>query len=267
MANALFSSQKIIRNPFEFQPYVNRVQLSFGGNMKSRNITGLILILLGVGFLLDRFNVIPFGDVVQSWWPIIFVAMGVVQIINRPNKLTGSLFLIALGGLLIADNLFNIDFWSTALPLGLIIWGIGFLIRDKDGSGTIQVKHNFTLGGKSNTTELEDEVIDVSAVFSGSSHRINSQKFRGGKVTSTFGGVELDLRNASMASNEASLDVDVSFGGCEIKVPQSWHVIIQGTPIFGGVENDTLQRAIGGEQVSTLTVRTTVLFGGLEIKN
>lgn len=236
--------------------------------MSSRNIIGLLLILLGVGFLLDRFDIIPFTDVFHDWWAIIFVIMGVVQIINRPNKLTGGLFLVALGGLIIADRLYDIDFWSTALPLALIIWGIGFLIREKNGdSGNIQVKHNFVIGGKSNPTDLDDEVIDISAVFSGSSHRINSQKFRGGKVNSTFGGVELDLRNSSMASNEASLDVDVTFGGIEIKVPQSWHVIVQGTPIFGGVENDTIQRAIGAEQSSTLTIRSTVLFGGLEIKN
>ncbi|MBX7154185.1 MAG: DUF5668 domain-containing protein [Candidatus Kapaibacterium sp.] len=235
--------------------------------MNSRYIMGLILILLGIGFLLDRFQIIPFGDVFSAWWPLIFVVMGVVQLISRPNKLMGSLVLISLGGLLIADNLYKIDFWATALPLALIIWGIGFLIRDKDREAKFTINHNFSLGNKTSSSQLDDEVIDIHAVFSGTESNVVSQKFRGGKISSTFAGVELDLRNASMASNEASLDVDVSFAGVEIKVPQHWHVVVQGSPMFGGISNDTMLRAIGGEHTCTLTIRTTVLFGGLEITN
>lgn len=238
--------------------------------LNTRYIIGIILILLGVGFLLDSLHLIDisFGELFQDWWALIFVFIGVGQIISRPDKLTSGLFWIGLGGLIIAHNLYDIEFWETALPLALIIWGIGFLIRDKNSGTKVQVKHTFSLGSSSKrANELDDEIINISAVFSGSSHRVHSQSFRGGNISSTFGGVELDLRSASMASNEASLDVDCSFGGVEIKVPQSWHVVVQGTPIFGGIENDTIQRAIGGEHECKLTVRASVMFGGLEIKN
>ena len=236
--------------------------------MEKRIWVGIILIVIGAGFLLDRFYDIHFGQIFHDWWAIIFVIGGVMKIVNQPNKLVGGLFLIAIGGLIIADHLYNIDFWATAIPLALIIGGIGFLLRERDNSARVQVKHTFSLGNNAkDSSDLNDEVINVSAVFSGSSHRVNSSKFRGGKISSLFGGVELDLRMAEMASNEASLDVDCSFGGVEIKVPQSWRVVVQGTPIFGGIENDTMVTANLSDSSYTLTVRASVVFGGLEIKN
>ncbi len=236
--------------------------------MKSRIWVGVILIAVGAGFLLENTVGFPFGEVFEIWWPLILVAVGVVQIINRPNKLMGGLVLIGLGGLLIANHLTGTDFWATALPLGLILFGIGFLLRDREADAKVHVKRSFNINmGSNNAVDLNDEVIDISAVFSGTSHRINSSKFRGGRINSLFGGVELDLRSAEMASTEASLDIDCTFGGVEIKVPQSWKVVVQGTPIFGGIQNDTIIHPSMADNVHTLTVRASVAFGGMEIKN
>ncbi len=236
--------------------------------MQSRIWVGVILILVGAGFLLENTVGFPFGDIFSIWWPIVFVIGGVIQIVNRPNKLMGGLVLIGLGGLLIANHLTDTDFWSTALPLALILFGIGFLLRDREAKSEAQVRKSFTINmGSKNPTDLTDELIDISAIFSGSSHRVHSNKFRGGRINCLFGGVELDLRTAEMASTEASLDIDCTFGGVEIKVPQSWKVVVHGTPIFGGIENDTIVHPSVAENVHTLTVRASVAFGGMEIKN
>ena len=224
--------------------------------MAKRNWIGVLLIVIGAGFLLDRFYDMHFSEIFHNWWAIIFVIGGAVKIIRQPEKLVGGLFLIALGGLLIANQVYDIDFWATAIPLVLIIGGIGFLLRERDNTTRVHIKHTFSLGGSAkNTSELNDEQINVSAIFSGSSHRVQSKKFRGGKISALFGGVELDLRTAEMASSEASLDVDCTFGGVEIKVPQAWQVVVQGTPIFGGIENDTMLHTLGGDTAYTLTVR------------
>ncbi len=236
--------------------------------MNSRIWLGVFLIVIGIGFLLEQLSGWPFSDFFHVWWPAILVVAGVAQIVNRPNKLMGGLFMIGLGGLLIANHLTGTDFWSTALPLGLILFGIGFLLRDRDGGLNVQVKRTFVIGQNSREgTDIDDEVINVSAVFSSTNHRVQTNKFRGGKVSSLFGGVELDLRMAQMASTEASLDIDCTFGGVEIKVPQSWQVVVIGSPIFGGVENDTLVTGQHVESPHVLTCRVSVAFGGLEIKN
>jgi len=46
---------------------------------------GWVLIGLGISFLLDRFDVIDFGDLVATLWPLILVGVGIKMILNR-NK-------------------------------------------------------------------------------------------------------------------------------------------------------------------------------------
>lgn len=48
-------------------------------------IGGLVLILLGAGFLLDEFNIIPDWNF-EQWWPLILVVVGIVLIITGRNK-------------------------------------------------------------------------------------------------------------------------------------------------------------------------------------
>ncbi len=236
--------------------------------MQQRIWIGAFLILIGFGFLAENLGMFAFSDIFDIWWPIIFVVVGVIQIVNRPNKLMGGLVLVGLGGLLIANHLTGTDFWSTALPLALILFGIGFLLRDKDRGPGAHIKRSFNIKmGSGASTDVNDELIDVSAVFSGSEHRVVTNKFRGGRINCLFGGVEIDLRSADMASTEASLDVDCTFGGVEIKVPQAWQVNLRGTPIFGGISNDTILHPAVGDNIRTLTVRSSVAFGGVEIKN
>ncbi|MFN0157036.1 MAG: cell wall-active antibiotics response protein LiaF [Bacteroidota bacterium] len=44
--------------------------------MKSRMWWGIVLVVLGVLFLLDNVNVVDFGDVVSTFWPLLFVFWG-----------------------------------------------------------------------------------------------------------------------------------------------------------------------------------------------
>ena len=47
--------------------------------------------------------------------------------------------------------------------------------------------------------------------------RFTSKEFKGGKLTSIFGGTDLNLVNADLAWGTNILDVFVLFGGCEYK--------------------------------------------------
>jgi hypothetical protein len=53
-------------------------------------------------------------------------------------------------------------------------------------------------------------------------------------------------------------------GGAHIFVPPTWKVVMQVTPIMGGVD-DKSRSGLGGTQF--LYVRGTVLMGGVEISN
>jgi hypothetical protein len=68
-----------------------------------------------------------------------------------------------------------------------------------------------------------------------------------------------------MATSEASLDIEAFFAGVTIKVPSTWRVTIEGTPIFGGIENCAMTSP-GGNEHPVLRIRATVVFAGIEIE-
>ena len=99
---------------------------------------------------------------------------------------------------------------------------------------------------------------------------MNTQDFQGGNVTAMFGGVEIDLTEANMQADEATLEINAIFGGAEIRVPDSWQVSYRGAPIFGGVEDKTRIRrseAPADAKRKVLYITGVVIFGGLVIKN
>ncbi len=95
--------------------------------------------------------------------------------------------------------------------------------------------------------------------------RVSGMIFRSADVTSFMGGCELDLRDALLsADGSAYVEVFSLMGGAHILVPPNWRVVMQVTPIMGGVEDKT-RPIMGGTQF--LYVRGTVLMGGVEISN
>lgn len=47
---------------------------------------GLLLILLGMGLLLEELGVIGFGELVSRWWPLILIALGVWLIFGHEKS-------------------------------------------------------------------------------------------------------------------------------------------------------------------------------------
>jgi len=108
------------------------------------------------------------------------------------------------------------------------------------------------------------------AVFGGIERRVTSQDFQGGHINAIFGGVEIDLTDANMQAEEATLEINAIFGGVEIRVPETWQVAFRGTPIFGGIADKTrVGRTTdpSDRRRKVLVLTGTVIFGGVEIKN
>jgi predicted membrane protein len=100
--------------------------------------------------------------------------------------------------------------------------------------------------------------------------RVTTQDFQGGSINAVFGGVEVDLTDANMQADEATLEINAIFAGVEIRVPETWQVAFRGTPIFGGIADKTLRRgSLRPTVVPTrvLVLTGAVIFGGVEIKN
>ena len=64
------------------------------------------------------------------------------------------------------------------------------------------------------------------------------------------------------------IDVLIMFGGTEIRVPNSWNVILSVTPIFGGFSNKIRRDPnVPVNQSKTLIIKGLAMFGGGEIKS
>ena len=81
--------------------------------------------------------------------------------------------------------------------------------------------------------------IDASATMSGIALKNDSQEFAGGEVSAVMGAVEIDLRQAAIAT-EAVLHLSIIMGGVEIKVPREWSISVNGSPMLGGIEDKTV---------------------------
>ena len=90
--------------------------------------TGVILIAIGVMFLLDRLGFADFNHIVNNWWPLIVIALGVRKLGGRQPW--GGLWMIAIGTWL---ELARLHVWGltfgSSWPLLLIFLGAGMVVR------------------------------------------------------------------------------------------------------------------------------------------
>ena len=220
---------------------------------RSQFVIAILLIALGVVFLLGNLDIInvDIGDLISNWWPLILILLGVIGLFQARSTPVGSIFLIVIGGvfLLITNDVADFD----------ILWPIVII-----GAGIWVLFHN-RVSRRPTAGEVGQDSINVSALFSGSEHRITSQSFQGGNVSASFGAVELDLSGAGLAESPV-LNVNVFMDGVELRVPDEWVVNVNGSPVLGGIEYSRTQPA-ATDDIPTLTINASIAFGGLEIKS
>jgi predicted membrane protein len=218
---------------------------------------GLILIVVGVLFLLDRLGKYEFGYLISHYWPVIFIIIGLSIWINSGFRdFVGGFLFIIFGTvfLLIRLDILEHHFWYYFWPVLIIFFGIWLIIKPV-------FRPN---GGK--FPDIKEDDLNVSCVFSGMKRRVESQNFRGGKADMVFGGLDLDFTAAKLASNQATIHLSVVFGGIEVRVPRDWKVVIDGTPILGAI--DDKHRSVPETEVkATLYVKASAVFGAITIKD
>ena len=74
------------------------------------------------------------------------------------------------------------------------------------------------------TDPAADEIVAV-AIFAPLEFHSTSRNFRGGQLECWYGGGVLDLRDATLAPEGATLRVRAVFGGGQILVPADWKVV------------------------------------------
>jgi hypothetical protein len=181
--------------------------------------------------------------------------------------------IVLIGGWLLLNTLHLLTLmpWQFVWPLILVVLGAQFLMRGC--SPRQRPAPPPSVGGytpSANTAPLSgsppaSDHISMFGLMGGTKQRVSGVIFRSADMTSLMGGCELDLRDALLgADGAAHIEVFALMGAGHIIVPPSWKVVVQVTPVMGGVEDKT-RPILGGNQF--LYVRGTVLMGGVEISN
>lgn len=225
-------------------------------------VLGLIIIVIGVLLTLDNLNMIYAREYLR-YWPALLMVYGIVKILSPETHASRFLGVVLtfIGAAMLVDRLdmfsFRLwDFW----PLLLVALGVMLLFR----SGALRSSAQSERPTVPAETE-SSSTVNAAAFLGGTARNIHSKDFRGGELTAVMGGCEIDLRDAAIVQSPAVLDVFALWGGIEIKVPTSWTIIFEGTPVMGGFADKTIKQSIDEKQ--TLIIRGTIIMGGVEVRN
>lgn len=241
---------------------------------------GVLLIALGVILILERLNLIPesLADALISW-QMLLVGGGIIALIG--GNRTAGIVLIVVGGTFLIPEFFTVPHEVRRIywPLILVLTGILILMKQRDHRKWNNLGNGFNSSNNSSPNQPDPldstarsesfNTFDDFVIFGGREIFVNSPALAGGKATSIFGGIEFDLRKATLRSGGATIDCVSVFGGCGFKIPMDWNVRNEVTTIFGAFTdkrgetyNDRYY-----DPSKTLVIKGLSLFGGIEVKH
>ena len=227
--------------------------------MVSNYIWGLFLILVGIILGLNSFGVTNINLFFDGWWTVFIIAPSLNGLIKGEDR-TGALIGLIIGVFLLLSCQDVLDFKlfvKLFIPAILIIIGLSIFFKDKVKDVVAKKM------GKINAKDIDMEHTYTST-FSEEKINLDNEKLESCAINSIFGSVSLDLRNV-VIDEDVVINNYVVFGGVTIKVPKDVNIVVKTTSIFGGVDNKT-SRNKTKENVKTIYIKGTILFGGIDIK-
>ncbi len=179
-----------------------------------RKIIGLIVITIGIVFLGNSMDWWQIDIFFEGFWTLFIIIPSILSLAQKQwvGGLTG--LCIGVFFLLAAQDIIS---YEVILPAIIIAVGISLLFNPSIKNVASAIKG------------------DYFAIFSGNEDKIMGE-FNGTQMTSIFGGVDLDLRDAIIMPG-ANINCTCIFGGNEIILPSDVGAKVKGVPVFGSVEN------------------------------
>lgn len=230
---------------------------------RGRMIGGLLMIALG-GLWLAK----TLGYALPPWtfsWPVIFIAIGIYQLVKHAGRKLHGLIFLAIGGIGLADKLItDVHIGKVAWPVLIILAGLYLLFKPGKRKQTEEPWAADNTEGLASDDSTAD-YIKVNSVFGGIEKTVISKQFRGGQINSVFGGSEINLMQADF-QGRVVLEINTVFGGCEMAVPSDWKIQNEITAIMGGIEDRRPMNPAQADSGKVLLMKGTCVFGGVEIK-
>ncbi len=230
-----------------------------GRNSSNRLVIGIVLVIAGLFLFLRNTNIFPvFIEDILFSWQMLLIVIGLIITVGGANRTPG-IILMAVGGFFLIPDLFNEIFGMYRIFWPAFFIAAGILIIFAGRGAKDKLFHQDS--GFSGT-----DFIDVVNIFSGGDRKVVSDNFRGGKITSIFGGSKINLSKCRLATGVTQLEITCIFGGTEIIVPEDWSIVIDVVPVLGGFSDERrISSASVHDSSKQLIIKGTVVFGGGEI--
>ncbi|GEO21672.1 hypothetical protein CQA01_22060 [Cyclobacterium qasimii] len=203
---------------------------------------------------------------------MILIAIGIFTGYKNRFQNTGSVVLILIGGFFLLRDMMFLPFHMgpLLLPIGLIILGLYIIVKKNRNKA-------FNMEGweKGFDKSMADgagvfgqdsiNYIKVDAFLTGVKRKVMSKDFKGGEITTVFGGSNIDLMHADI-QGQAVLKVSVAFGGLKLIVPPHWDVQIGVSNLAAGIDDKRYTQHGSVQNIEKRLILTgSVIFGGIEI--
>lgn len=238
----------------------------FNGRRKGGNyLAGFLFIGFGVVLLLKALQI----DV-PDWlfnWGTLFIAIGVVSGIKHQFRNIGWLIPTTIGVFILLNDYYpDLEISQFVWPIALILIGVFILLKPRKHKYRRFYKGDAFMYSESNGSVTGDDEIEASAIFGAVKRTILSKNFKGGKISSVFGGAKINLMQSEIQGT-AVLYLETIMGGTELIVPSNWDVKQEISAVMGGIEDKRPTMHVSIDPNKVLVLKGSVVMGGIEIKS
>lgn len=250
---------------------------------------GLVLILVGLGYLGSTFLGWNFNLFFDGWWTLFIIIPTFASIVaHGPSvgNVTGCLIGVLL--LLKAQNV--IRYWShfgiCAVSLVVIAIGVSLIIGFfQKGKPVTYAGYNSYAGPPPGENGQQpgnqagppppppngrywqhdpSDCPSYNGILSGVTTKCVSRNFKGARASAVMGGVDIDMRDV-VIREDVTVYATAIMGGIDIYAPKNVRIAIQKTDILGGT--DCRAFTLGPESGAPVcTFVCTCVMGGIDIK-
>ena len=201
------------------------------------------------------------------------IAMGVFACGNISVGLVACARWIAIGGIAIS-------------PVSIGIWALGLLSIGLHANGVFNLSVSrlpfwqalliaiaaALVGGflfnRHKVRGLADgDLLNELALFSLREWRDSRTSFRGGRVIAIAARYVVDLTEIQPPGQEVVIEANALLGAVRIRVPEGWHVMVNGIPILGRFAGQTPSSPEQGAAGQRLVVHGTAILGSVKVES
>jgi hypothetical protein len=108
----------------------------------------------------------------------------------------------------------------------------------------------------------DSDEFKVAAVFGGRKFHSRAGSLKSGFVVASMGGIDLDLRDATLAPEGAELELRTTMGGTQVTVPPDWAVDVDTETQAGGFEINVTSPDDLPDDAPRLRIHAVTRMGG-----